>query len=596
MLTMTTAATETIALPLAEERTARIHEVLDGLTTKQLHWVSGYIAGLAASTPETNAPEADHASSLTVLYGSQTGNGEQIAMTLADIARGRGFGVTVTSLADFKPQKLRQEKRVVFIISTHGEGDPPDDAELFHEFILSERAPNLKSLQYSVLALGDSSYVNFCQTGRELDTRLAELGATRLEPVVECDIDYENAARSWTERIIDGLPETAKPDRVKPRLRAVETASVYNRQNPFQAEVLVNQRITGAGSTKDVRHIELSLQGSGIQYEPGDALAIIADNPPGLVAELIDLLGFSADTPVTVQDESTSLHDALHRRLEITAPSRAFLTSWAVKSGATELQSLLEPGRETELTALFATHQIVDIIRRFPADVDAAEFVNMLRTLGPRSYSIASSARANPDEVHLTVAALRYMAFDSEHQGAASTCLADRVAVGETVPVFIERNSRFRLPEDQAPIIMIGPGTGVAPFRAFIEERVERGASGKNWLIFGDRSFSSDFLYQLEWQRYLKQEHLARLDVAFSRDQREKHYVQHRIAEHGAEIYQWLQQGAVIYVCGDAKRMAPDVHQSLIDVFVDHGGLTATAAEARLKELRRERRYQRDVY
>ena len=233
---------------------------------------------------------------------------------------------------------------------------------------------------------------------------------------------------------------------------------------------------------------------------------------------------------------------------------------------------------------------------RFPAKVDAAGFVGMLRKLNPRLYSIASSSRANPDEVHITVAALRYMAFDSEHYGAASTFLSDRVAIGDTIPVYIDSNTRFRLPDDTTPIIMIGPGTGVAPFRAFIEERVERGASGKNWLIFGDRNFSSDFLYQLEWQRYLKQGHLARLDVAFSRDQQEKCYVQHRIAEHGTEIYQWLQNGAVIYVCGDAKRMAPGVHHALIDVLIEHGGLTASTAEAKLQDLRRERRYQRDVY
>jgi sulfite reductase (NADPH) flavoprotein alpha-component len=596
MLIMNTPATEKLALALAEDRTSQIHEAVSGLSTKQLHWVSGYIAGLAASTSDTNAVEADLASSLTVLYGSQTGNGEQIARALADNARDRGYAVTIASLADFKPQKLRQEKRVAFIISTHGEGDPPDDAELFHEFILSKRAPDLAELQYSVLALGDSSYVNFCRTGRELDARLAELGATPLAPIVECDLDYDETAQSWADRIIGGLAEIAKPDRPKPQLRAVETVSAYDKHNPFHAEVLVNQRITGARSTKDVRHIELSLQDSGIQYEPGDALAIIGDNPPQLVTEILDLLALSADTPVLVQDDSVTLHDALHRHLEITLLNRAFLTSWAARSGATKLQSLLRPGQEAELTTLFATHQIIDIIRRFPTNVDAAEFVGMLRKLSPRSYSIASSSRANPDEVHITVAALRYMAFDNEHYGAASTFLADRIAIGDTIPVYIESNTRFRLPDDPTPIIMIGPGTGVAPFRAFIEERVERGASGKNWLIFGDRNFSSDFLYQLEWQRYLKQGHLARLDVAFSRDQQEKHYVQNRIAEHGSEMYQWLQQGAVIYVCGDAKRMAPGVHQALIDVLVDHGGLTASTAEAKLKDLRRERRYQRDVY
>lgn len=581
---------------LDAERNARIHAAVSDLSADQLHWVSGYVAGLAAAAPAPPAVAGDAASSLTILYGSQTGNGQDLSETLADNARDRGYAVTIASLADYKPQQLRREKRVVFVVSTHGEGDPPDDAELFHEFILSDRAPKLADLQYSVLALGDTSYVNFCRTGRELDARLAELNATRLEPIVECDLDYDATAESWSGRIIDGLAEVAQTGAVKPQLRAVKTVSRYDKRNPYPAEVLVNQKITGAGSTKDVRHIELSLQDADLHYEPGDALAVIVDNPPQLVEQLLDLLALPADQHVEVQDESVTLRDALHQKLEITAPNLTFLKAWAAKSQAKELQALLTPGQESQLTTFVETHQIIDILRRFPAKVSATEFAGMLRKLSPRSYSIASSLRANPDEVHLTVAALRYQAFGSEHLGAASTFLADRIASGDTVPVYIEHNPRFRLPDDGTPIIMIGPGTGVAPFRAFVEERAERGASGKNWLIFGDRNSSSDFLYQLEWQRYLKRGQLARLDVAFSRDQKEKYYVQDRIAERGAEVYEWLQQGAVIFVCGDAKRMAPDVHQALIDVLVTHGGLTEATAETELTALRRARRYQRDVY
>jgi sulfite reductase (NADPH) flavoprotein alpha-component len=581
---------------LDAERNARIHAAVSDLSADQLHWVSGYVAGLAAAAPAPPAVAGDAASSLTILYGSQTGNGQDLSETLADNARDRGYAVTIASLADYKPQQLRREKRVVFVVSTHGEGDPPDDAELFHEFILSDRAPKLADLQYSVLALGDTSYVNFCRTGRELDARLAELNATRLEPIVECDLDYDATAESWSGRIIDGLAEVAQTGAVKPQLRAVKTVSRYDKRNPYPAEVLVNQKITGAGSTKDVRHIELSLQDADLHYEPGDALAVIVDNPPQLVEQLLDLLALPADQHVEVQDESVTLRDALHQKLEITAPNLTFLKAWAAKSQAKELQALLTPGQESQLTTFVETHQIIDILRRFPAKVSATEFAGMLRKLSPRSYSIASSLRANPDEVHLTVAALRYQAFGSEHLGAASTFLADRIASGDTVPVYIEHNPRFRLPDDGTPIIMIGPGTGVAPFRAFVEERAERGASGKNWLIFGDRNSSSDFLYQLEWQRYLKRGQLARLDVAFSRDQKEKYYVQDRIAERGADVYEWLQQGAVIFVCGDAKRMAPDVHQALIDVLVTHGGLTEATAETELTALRRARRYQRDVY
>jgi len=593
---MSTPATGHLAHILEDEQTARILAAVSGLSTDQLHWVSGYIGGLAATARTATAAATDLASGLTILYGSQTGNGQAVSETLADSARDRGYAVSIANLADYKPQHLCRERRVAFVISTHGEGDPPDDAELFHEFVLSDRAPKLSELQYSVLALGDASYINFCQTGRELDARLAELGATRLEPLVECDLDYDTTAESWSSRIIDGLAEAAQPDVIKPQLRAVKTVSRFDKHNPYPAKVLVNQRITGKESTKDVRHIELSLQDSGFHYEPGDALAVIADNPPQLVEQLLEVLALPANAHVRVQDESLTLDDALHHKLEITAPNLTFLKSWAAKSRSQQLQVLLAPGQEAELSALVETHQIIDILRRFPAKVSAAEFADMLRKLSPRSYSIASSLRANPDEVHLTVAALRYEAFGSKHLGAASTMLADRVASGDTVPVYIEHNPRFRLPDHATPIIMIGSGTGVAPFRAFVEERVERRASGKNWLIFGDRNFSSDFLYQLEWHRYLKQAQLARLDVAFSRDHQEKIYVQDRIAEHGAEVYDWLQQGAVVYVCGDAKRMAPDVHRSLIDVLVAYGGLTASAAEAKLRALRRDGRYQRDVY
>ncbi len=569
-----------------------------GRTAAELQWLSGYAAGLAAATGETALPQVPAVNSgrkLTILYGSQTGNSQGVAEALAARAREAGYAVALTSLAEFKPANLKRESLLAIVVSTHGEGDPPDDAELFHEYLLSDRAPKLEGLRYSVLALGDSSYINFCETGRQFDTRLAELGGERLLPIIECDLDYDEPAGAWADELLSILPDQLESTGAVSHLRPVESPA-YDRGRPFEAEVLLKQPITGSGSTKEVQHIELSLEGSGIVYEPGDALGVIVENPPQLVQQFIDELGFDADARVELGEEESALRDVLASKVEITAPNLGFIEAWAGLSGASGLTELLTPEHRETLTELMESHQIIDIVRRYPASVRPVEFVSSLRKLSPRSYSIASSQRANPDEVHLTVAAVRYDAFGSQHWGAGSTYLTDRIEEGATLKVFVEPNTRFRLPADDVPVVMIGPGTGVAPFRAFIEERAERHASGDNWLFFGDRNFSSDFLYQLEWQRHLKQGRLRRLDVAFSRDQERKVYVQDRIRERAAELYEWIENGAHLYVCGDAKHMAPDVHSALVDVIAAGQGVTADEAERRLKELRGEGRYQRDVY
>lgn len=590
------------ALPLDDNQNARLQDAVNGLTAAQLQWVSGYAAGLAAAsgTPaETPAvPAAETGTALTILYGTQTGNAEGIAAELSRQAGDRGYAARSVSLAEFRPAALAREKLVVLIVSTHGEGDPPDDAELFHEYLMSDRAKRLAGLRYSVLALGDSSYVNFCQTGREFDARLAELGAERFEPMVECDLDFGAASASWSGRIIDRLAEHLDAGRAAsvPRLHAVSAAKTYDRTNPLRAEVLVNQTITGPASTRDVRHIELSIEGSGMVYEPGDALAVIADNPPQLVAGLIDELQLDPDEAVAIGGESTGLRDALRNRLEITTLSLGFLRAWADHTGHEALRSILADAKPDVLAEFLGSHQVVDIVRRYPAPVSAREFTAMLRALSPRSYSIASSPTANPGEVHLTVAPVRYEAFGHEHWGAASTMLADRLAPGDDVLVYVEKNPRFRLPAPDVPIVMIGPGTGVAPFRAFVEERAEQRAGGGNWLIFGERRFADDFLYQLEWQRHLRRGNLDRLDVAFSRDQRKKVYVQDRLRENGAELFRWIEDGAVLYVCGDATQMAPAVEDALLDVLAEFGRSDREAAAARLRELRRSGRYRRDVY
>jgi sulfite reductase (NADPH) flavoprotein alpha-component len=592
-------AASTIAPPLDPARTRKVQDALHGLTSAQLQWVSGYVAGLAVAQgttePAVIQPASDPSKTLTILYGSQTGNGRAVAEGLEQTATARGLATNLVSLADYKPANIKRESFVSLVISTHGEGDPPDDAELFHEFLLSDKAPKLDGLKFTVLALGDSSYLNYCQTGRELDGRLRELGAKQMLPIVECDLDYEDAASRWSEDVIKSLPDELASAAEVPRLHAVRPFAPFDKHRPFEAEVLTNQKITGARSSKDVRHVELSLEGSGLSYEPGDSLAVIADNPPQLIEELLAALSFSGDEQVTIKDSTIPIRDALRTELEITAPSLSFLKTYADLTGSEELRELV--ASERRLAEFLDTRQIIDIVREFPATLNAADFAGALRKLMPRSYSIASSLSANPDEVHLTVAAVKYQAFGTEHWGAASTMLSDRIAEGDKVSVFVDSNPRFRLPADgQTPIIMIGPGTGVAPFRAFVEQRAELGATGKNWLFFGDRTFHSDFLYQLEWQRFLKRGILQRLDVAFSRDQADKIYVQDRIREHAADVWTWLQQGAVLYVCGDAKQMAGDVHDALIDVLVTQADYDTDSAENYLKDLRRAGRYQRDVY
>jgi sulfite reductase (NADPH) flavoprotein alpha-component len=584
-------------LPLDHEQTDKLQSAVAGLTPQQLQWVSGYAAGLAALDHPISAVAPADKKKLTVLYGSQTGNTEAIALAVVEKATAAGFRASAVSLADYKPANLKRESLVTFVISTHGEGDPPDDAELFHEFLLSKKAPKISSLKFSVLALGDSSYVNFCQTGREFDARLEELGAERFAPLLECDLDYDDLAAAWTSQLVSELPNILGKGEfaAAPRLRAVDSVAAFDKLNPLAAEVLVNQKITGKNSSKDVRHIELSLEGSGLRYEPGDALAVLVPNPPQLLAEVLDELALAGDEIVTVRDQRLEIKDALSSALEITVLSLGFLRDWAALASDDTLTSLLQEKDPTVLRDFVANHQLIDVIRLYPAAARAQQFVEMLRPLSPRSYSIASSPDANPDEVHLTVATVHYEAFGREHWGSASTHLAS-LAEGASASVFVDRNTRFRLPGDDVPIIMIGPGTGVAPFRAFIEQRIEQGATGSNWLFFGDRNFDSDFLYQLEWQRHLRQGNLARLDVAFSRDQGQKIYVQDRIRENSAEVYRWIESGAAIYVCGDAKQMASDVNDALIEVLAKEGGLDADAATQRLKALRSEGRYQRDVY
>jgi len=599
-------ASSVASVPLPEDRSAEIVRLLDGLDAPALWWFSGYAAALAshaAAGTRLPAPaaarEAAPLERLTIVYGSQTGNARRLAEKLARDAEHAGLAVRLLRADAYPQRELAAERLLYVVISTQGDGDPPDDARGLVDFIAGRRAPRLAELKYAVLGLGDSSYPQFCAIGRRLDARLAELGATRLFAAGEADLDVDTVAVPWLERALgaarEALKSTAPRATVTP-LRPHAATAEWSRERPYAAELLTNQRITARDGTRDVRHLELSLDGSGLLYEPGDALGVWPTNPPALVEAVLQALRLDGEAPVALAGETRPLRAWLGEKRELTRLSRPFVAAHAAQARDARLNRLLAPDRAGELAALLDTHQLIDLLRAFPADWDGDELVAALRPLTPRLYSIASSRRVVGDEVHLAVANVEYEAFGSLHQGAASAYLAAR-AEGAQVPVFVEPNERFRLPKDGLrDVVMIGPGTGVAPFRAFVQERSAAGARGRNWLFFGNPHFDRDFLYQAEWQAALKSGALHRLDLAFSRDQAEKLYVQQRLREHGRALYDWLENGAHVYVCGDAKRMARDVHAALVDVVAAHGGRGREQAEEYVNALQQQGRYARDVY
>ncbi len=584
--------------PLETDSLDALQSVVAGYDREQLLWSSGYLAGMAAVrvaeqlSPAIQSATIAATSTWSIFFATETGSSRRVAELLAEQSRGAGLVVELHDLRDYRPRALSKVENALFVIATHGIGEPPEGTEIFFEYWLSGKAPRLNSLNYSILALGDSSYVDFCEMGRILDERLQQLGATSVVDRVNCDLDFETAAADWTRQAVERAAAISDAKAIPPvsQLRAVSTTQIVSRDHPFNAELLANQKITGSGSSKDVRHIELNLEGSGMDYLPGDSLGVMPLNPPELVEKLLESLRLKGGQEVIINSQALALSDALTQHKEITVLSRPFLDAVAAESP--HLRKIV--GDRNKLTELFNTHQVIDIVADFRKAWQAQEFVDALRKLTPRLYSIASSPDANPDEAHLTVAVVRYEQFGRSHWGSASNFL---IGGAEAVPVYVERNDHFRLPaEGDTPIIMIGAGTGVAPYRAFVEHRREHGHGGDNWLIFGDRNFSSDFLYQLEWLRYRQEGVLGHLDVAFSRDQQEKNYVQHRVLEQAKRLYSWLERGAHIYVCGDAERMAVDVNVALLAVLRSEGGLSEERAAEYLSGLKTARRYQRDVY
>ncbi len=592
--------------PFSQEQAELLNRILPTLTDQQKLWLSGYLAASQFSGAQAAAPAASQnagqavSKDVTILYGSQSGNAKGLANKAAKTLEGNGYLVTLSSMSDYKPNNLKKVQNLLIVVSTHGEGDPPDNAMTFHEFLHSKRAPKLEGLQFSVLALGDSSYEFFCQTGKQFDDRLEELGGTRLYPRFDCDVDFDEPAAEWLEGVLSSLKDAQGSAAEVPAAAALETAeSVYSRTNPFKAEVLDNINLNGRGSNKETHHLELSLEGSGLTFEPGDSLGVYPENDPALVEQLLNELKWSKEDQITVkQGDVRTLQEALQSYYEITTLTKPLLEKIAPLSTNEGLKELVAQGNEEKLKEYINGRDILDLVRDFgPWGDSAQEFVSILRKIPVRLYSIASSLAANPDEVHLTIGAVRYEANGRERKGVASTYVAERLEPGDHVSVFVQQNENFKLPKNpETPIIMVGPGTGVAPFRSFIQEREETGAEGKSWLFFGDQHFVTDFLYQTEMQKWLKNGALTKLDVAFSRDTEEKVYVQHRMLEQSKELYKWLEEGAVVYICGDEKHMAHDVHNTFIEIIAKEGGFSREKAEEYLAEMQQQKRYQRDVY
>jgi sulfite reductase (NADPH) flavoprotein alpha-component len=597
-----------IASPLNDQQIGQLRQTVSELSPQQLAWVSGYFWGISQSqSVGAAAPVAQAAASvaaqpagkLTIIFASQTGNAKGVAEALEQQAKALGIEAQLFDASDYKGKNLAKESHVIFVASTNGEGEAPDNAIELHEFLQSKKAPKLDKLQYAVIGLGDSSYEFFCQTGKDFDTFLSKLGATPFVERIDCDVDYEADAEQWTQKALEiakeALAAPVQADVVQLPVGQVPAHSQYNKQNPYAATLLTSQKITGRDSGKDVRHIEIDLDGSGLSYQPGDALGVWYENSPELVEQILARVELSGDEQVELDGELLSLRDALIAKYEITAANPQLVTKYAELSGSKKLEKLVAD--KDKLRQYAGNTQVVDVLAEKKTRLSAEQLVSLLRKLTPRLYSIASAQSEVDDEVHLTVGLVEYQKGDETRFGGASSFLARRLEEGGEVKVFVENNNNFKLPQDDnTPVIMIGPGTGIAPFRSFIQERDNRDAEGKNWLLFGDRTFTQDFLYQVEWQKYLKSGLLTKLDVAFSRDQQEKVYVQHRILENAEQVWQWINDGAYIYVCGDATRMAKDVNDALVTVAQEQGGLSQQQAEEFINTLRKEKRYQRDVY
>ncbi|WP_338636302.1 NADPH-dependent assimilatory sulfite reductase flavoprotein subunit [Erwinia persicina] len=590
-------------LPLNPEQLARLQAATGDYSPTQLAWLSGYFWGMVNQAPGatvTSAPAVE-VPAITLLSASQTGNARRLAEQLRDDLLSEKLNVNLVNAGDYKFKQIGQEKLLVVVTSTQGEGEPPEEAVALHKFLMSKKAPKMDGCAFAVFGLGDTSYEFFSQASKDFDSKLAELGGERLLERVDADVEYAAQAEDWRKQIVAVL-KARVPDASALQVTAAVAGSVneihsspYSKEAPLTASFAVNQKITGRDSDKDVRHIEIDLGDSGLRYQPGDALGVWYENDPLLVKELLELLWLKGDEPVCVDGITLPLTEALQKHYELTVNTPQIVEHYARLSRNEAL--LAETEEKARLQQYAQNTPIVDMVRYAPTELNAEQLTGLLRPLTPRLYSIASSQAENETEVHITVGAVRYEIEGRARAGGASSYLADRLQEDDGVRIFIEHNDNFRLPASpDTPVIMIGPGTGIAPFRAFMQQRDSDGAGGKNWLFFGNPHFTEDFLYQVEWQRYVKDGLLTHIDLAWSRDQKHKIYVQDKIRAKGAELWRWIEEGAHIYVCGDANRMAKDVEQALLEVVAEFGAMDIESADEFLSELRIERRYQRDVY
>ena len=606
---------------LNQQQIQKVSAAVDGLDQMQLAWVSGYFSGLSAQSLSQNngqainpiesgiaeshsqsAPELQASEKITVLYGSQTGNSKNIAESLHTALSLNGNQAELKNLLDYRPQQLKKEQRIIVVISTQGNGEAPDEALAFYKFITGKRAPRLENLEFAVLGLGDSSYDDYCQTGKDVDNALEKLGAKRFHNRIDVDLDFEDDVITWKKDILSKTePKSDTVVSFAPKLGTsnikVET---YSEANPYQAEILNVLDLTTAESTQNVYHIELAVEADGLSYKAGDILAILPDNQDELVDALISKLDFNDKEIVTLKKGQFRLRTAFKHHLEIANLTSNVIKTYAGFIKSESLQTLLDD--KDTLKEYLNGSDLLDLVKDYPGKISTQDLVASLRPLISRQYSIASSEEIQEEEVHILIKPVNYTLTNKEgdedrkHLGVASNWLKDK-QLGDSVPVHIKPNRNFKLPQNSdEKIIMIGAGTGIAPFRSFLYERENQGANGNSWLFFGEQRFRSDFLYQTEWQKFLKDGTLEKMNVAFSRDQAEKVYIQHKLLEEAASVYEWIEQGATLYICGDINNLAKDVHNTLAQIISEQSGKSLVEAETQLDEMKISKKYQRDVY
>jgi len=583
---------------------------------EQRAWLNGLLASMFSAVP--TAASTPSSKRIAVLYASQSGTAEGLARKLVKELKAQGHAPALSTLVGYTPAALAAESYALILASTYGDGDAPDGVQPFFEQLCLEHFPCMKTLRYSVFALGDRHYEHFCKFGADLDTKLKALGANPICMRVDSDVDVEEPFAEWKAAVSahlnknePHLPSVAAPTPVSSAAardkqeskdsatHSPKSETRFSRDNPLRAKLLGRWKLTAEASTRATLHLAFSTEDGQLKYEAGDAFGVVPTNDPNLVAEILQQLRFNGNEQVPAANSgTTTLHDALLHSVQITRLSRKFVQEYAKRGNCLPLLALLTQERQTELEKYVSERGPVDLFTEFPGVMDdPADLIRMLPRLTPRLYSISSSPAAHKGQIHATVAVVRYVSNDRERGGVCSTLLADRTSPSDRLPIYIQPNKKFRLPSDpDAPMIMIGPGTGIAPFRGFLHERRALGHKGRNWLFFGERSASSDFLYREELEGMLSEGHLTRLDTAFSRDQAHKVYVQDRMMEHSRMFWQWLQEGSSIYVCGDASRMAKDVHATILKIAALEGGMPTDGAEEFVAHLKDEHRYHRDVY